>query len=122
MLKKSGGRYTATQVARCAQMSGAFGKEMQRILCASGIGQTTYKQNIRKPEEMGRHLKKLNEAIDKWDSLRKRRQGMILILTDMFRHRLRSSLFCCLLSVLFPCPFLGQIGIPGWPFCSKFWC
>ena len=39
MLKNANGRYTDTQIERCAQMFGAFGKEMQRILNSSGLGQ-----------------------------------------------------------------------------------
>ena len=39
MLKSSGGQYTDTQIDRCAEMSGAFGKEMGRILTSAGVAQ-----------------------------------------------------------------------------------
>ena len=38
MLKRSRGRYTPKQVERCAQLGGAFGKEIDRLFTNSGIG------------------------------------------------------------------------------------
>ena len=38
MLRRSKGQYTAKQINRCAQMSGPFGKEMERIMTSSQLG------------------------------------------------------------------------------------
>lgn len=37
MLKRSRGRYTDEQVMRCAKMSGAFGKEVDRLFSTAGL-------------------------------------------------------------------------------------
>ena len=39
MLKHSGGNYTPQQVDRCAQMSGAFGKTLDKLVTISGLGE-----------------------------------------------------------------------------------
>ena len=39
MLKHSRGRYTEDQVARCAQMGGAFGQQIDRLFTLAGLGQ-----------------------------------------------------------------------------------
>ena len=39
MLKHSRGRYTDEQVARCSQMGGAFGREIDRLFTLAGLGQ-----------------------------------------------------------------------------------
>ncbi|XP_035687479.1 uncharacterized protein LOC118423433 [Branchiostoma floridae] len=38
MLKHSRGQYTDTQVQRCAEMSGPFGRELDRVFTAAGLG------------------------------------------------------------------------------------
>ena len=39
MLLYSGGNYIERQVNRCAQMSGAFGKTLDKVMTMSGLGQ-----------------------------------------------------------------------------------
>ena len=38
MLKRSRGNYTEKQIARCAQLSGTFGREMDRLFTEAGLG------------------------------------------------------------------------------------
>ena len=45
MLQRSAGQYTAKHINRCAQMSGPFGKEMERLMKASELGH--YSSNTR---------------------------------------------------------------------------
>ena len=59
MLKRSRGRYTDEQVIRCAKMSGAFGKQIDRLFTSTGLADVAtpgrhtgrsekYKQDIAK--------------------------------------------------------------------------
>ena len=37
MMKRSRGRYTEKEVQRCAEMGGAFGKDLDRLLTSAGV-------------------------------------------------------------------------------------
>ena len=49
MLKHSRGHYTDQQVARCAQMGGAFGRQVDRLFTLAGLGQYDSRDVYKRP-------------------------------------------------------------------------
>lgn len=49
MMKHSRGKYTNKQVDRCAQMGGAFGKKVDEIFTASGLGSFETFSKMKRP-------------------------------------------------------------------------
>ena len=57
MLKRPRGNYTDEQVARCAELSGSFGKEVDRLFSEAGLG------NFCSPDHASSHSKRYREDV-----------------------------------------------------------